>query len=107
MYTTIYDLSPRSEEVCQSTPRPMAEGFINDKFPITKDEGHMFVVYTVIVMVHMIYICVLNSLAHRKITWILDLSLFGTKSTGMSTYNPALGCICRPRSHLSKMFQTT
>ena len=40
----IYDLSPRSE------------GFINGKLPMTEDEGRMFVVYTVIAIVHMIYI---------------------------------------------------
>ena len=31
-------------------------GFISGKLPMTEDEGHMFVVYTVIVMVHMKYI---------------------------------------------------
>ena len=40
----------------EKTLRPKAEGFINGKFPKTEDEGRIFVVYTVIAMVHMIYI---------------------------------------------------
>ena len=47
----IYDPSPKSEEVYHS-----AEGFINGKLPMTEDKGCIFVAYTVLAMVHMIYI---------------------------------------------------
>ena len=57
MYTT--NIRPESEvrgSLPLINPEAEAEGFINGKLPITEDESRMFVVYTVIAMVHMIYI---------------------------------------------------
>ena len=46
----IYDPSPRQRKFTTS-----AEGFISGKLPMAEDKGRMFVEYTVIAIVHMIY----------------------------------------------------
>ena len=57
MYTT--NIRPKSE-VRGSLPlinlRLKAEGFINGKLSMTEDDGRIFAVYTVVAIVHMIYI---------------------------------------------------
>ena len=45
-----YDLSPKSEEACHS-----GLGFISGKLPMTLDSGHIFVEYTLVAVVDMIY----------------------------------------------------
>ena len=56
VYTT--NIRPESEvrgSLPLLNPSPKGEGSINGKLPMTKDEGRMFVVYTVMAVVHMIY----------------------------------------------------
>ena len=63
MYAT--NIQPKSEvtgSLPLINPEPEGQGvyIMSGKLPMTKEEGHMFVVYTVIAMVHMIYIMMLE-----------------------------------------------
>ena len=52
----IYNPSPRSEEKFTVDKRlGFAPAFINSKLPMTKDKGCIYVEYTEVAMVHMIY----------------------------------------------------
>ena len=56
MYTT--NIQPKSEvrgSLLLINPEPKGEGFINGKLPMTEDKGRIFVAYTIMAVVHMIY----------------------------------------------------
>ena len=56
MYTT--NVRPESEvkgSLPLIIPSQKCKGFISGKLPMTEDEGRIFVEYTVIAVIHMIY----------------------------------------------------
>ena len=46
----------------------MGKGFINGKLPMTEDEGHIFVEYTVVAVVCMIYTI---GMSHQDVGWAM------------------------------------
>ena len=54
----MYSTNIRSESKVRGSMlliNPELEGFISGKLPMTEDEDHVFVEYTVLAVVHMIY----------------------------------------------------
>ena len=52
----IYDPSLRSEEFATDEPQALrAWGFFSGKLPMTEDEDCIFVEYTIVAVVHMLY----------------------------------------------------